>query len=106
MKLTPQQVAEWHREQSKNHIQMAEALEQSYGLQPMVRYKRTAQSSVQATNGGTLTVQQLEDAVKKKTGRIKDVAARLHVDEESVHKLLEPSSRVFAGDRGWLKIRE
>lgn len=56
--------------------------------------------------GGTLTATQLEDFVREKNRRIDEITAHFGVDEATVVKLYQPASKVFAADRGWIKINE
>ena len=59
-----------------------------------------------AGNAGVITVGQLEDWVREKNRRMKDIVKHFGVDETTVSKLLEPASKVYLADRGWLRIRE
>jgi hypothetical protein len=59
-----------------------------------------------ATNGGVITVGQLEDRVREKNRRMGDIVKHFGVDEATVTKMLEPASKVYLADRGWLRIRE
>jgi hypothetical protein len=53
-----------------------------------------------------LTGAQLEDSVRERGGRISDLAKRLSAPPELIQGLLEPASRVYKAEAGWLKIRE
>ena len=54
---------------------------------------------------GAITVGQFESFVREKNRHLKDVADHFNVSEATVTKLLEPESRVYLAQRGWLKIR-
>jgi DNA-directed RNA polymerase delta subunit len=58
------------------------------------------------TNGGEFSASMLEDFVRAKNRRIKDVAAHFYVTKSKVKKLFEPNSKVYLAEKGWLKVRE
>jgi hypothetical protein len=72
----------------------------------MTRFGRTAEASVSTPSGGSITVQQLTDRVRKKSSRINVIARDFGVDEGTIKKMLEPTSNVYVAERGWLKVRE
>lgn len=49
---------------------------------------------------------ELEQAVRHKSGRINDLAARLRTTATQITSLLDPASKVYVADKGWLKIKE
>jgi hypothetical protein len=53
-----------------------------------------------------VTAAEFEDAVREKTGHVKDLAKRLKTDPAAIEGLLEPASRVYKGQRGWLFVRD
>jgi hypothetical protein len=57
-------------------------------------------------DNGILTVGLLEDFVREKNRRMKEITERFDVSESTVAKLLHPASKVFVADRGWIKIHE
>ena len=57
-------------------------------------------------SGTPITADVLVGAVKQKTGRIKDLAKRLNTDDQTVQSLLEPASKVYVAEKGWLKVRQ
>ncbi len=59
-----------------------------------------------STNSGVLTVGQLEDLVREKNRRLPDIATHFNVDKATVLKFFEPASKVYIGEKGWIKIRE
>jgi hypothetical protein len=59
-----------------------------------------------AGSNGVITVGELESFVREKNRRIAGVTAHFHVTEDVVQKLLEPASKVYLADRGWLRVRE
>jgi hypothetical protein len=105
--LTPQQIVAWFRNQAKKFTEMADFTEQTFS-QP-IRYKRTLESHYETTVGpapAQITAAQLEESVRKKGGRVKDLAERLKTDEATIEGLLDPGSRVYKAERGWLKLKE
>jgi|ERR1035438_5608664 hypothetical protein len=59
-----------------------------------------------AGNAGVITVGALEQFVREKARRVKDVEAHFGVTKEAVKQLLEPNSKVYIAGIGWLKVRE
>jgi hypothetical protein len=58
------------------------------------------------STGGVISAEALEARVQEKNRRMKDVTDHFGVDESTITKLLEPASRVYQAERGWLKIRK
>ena len=108
--LSKEQVLDWAKEQARFHSEQATFYEQMVvGLerdQPrMLRFKREEGQAHDFDPNRTLTADELEKSVSAKTGRVADFARRLNVPEQTVRNLLEPASRVYMADRGWLKLR-
>ena len=57
-----------------------------------------------ATNSGVITVGQLEDFIRQKNRRMKDVLVHFGVNESVVKKLFKPVSKVYQAEKGWIKI--
>jgi hypothetical protein len=105
--LTPQDIVFWHKSQAAMHTRMAEEMERQYGLKAPQRFKRVeAEQQHQLLPIGTLTAEQLESRVRHKSARVSDIAREFSVTEEAVKQLLDPASKVYVGERGWLKVRE
>lgn len=66
---------------------------------------QTAQPSEASVNGD-FSALRFEQFVKEKSRRIKDVARHFSVTKAKVKKLLEPTSKVYQAEKGWLKVRE
>ena len=96
--LTPQQIVAWYRAQAKKFNEMADYTEQTFMPTTAMRDGHIAFNSISG--------EELENAVREKSGRIKDLADRLGTSEEEIENHLEPKSRVYIAGRGWLKIRE
>jgi CRP-like cAMP-binding protein len=108
--LTPQAVAQWLRARAKKYNEMADLLDQDFasvGLE-MARLRRVAATTPanNSPNPEVPTAQALEEAVKAKSGRVDDLAERLGATPAQVQRLLEPASKVYLAERGWLKVRE
>jgi hypothetical protein len=97
--LSPLQVVEWLREQSKRLLSAADTVEKAF------LSGHIGQEEKPKTNG-TVTVQGLENQVRQKKGRIKNLARHFGVAEDAIKALLEPASKVYVADRGWLRLRE
>lgn len=73
----------------------------------LVRFPRRDQPSlIPEPEQSGLSAGSLEDSIRRKTGRIPDVANRFHVTPEQIQAMLEPASKVYMAERGWLKVRE
>jgi len=59
-----------------------------------------------SANTGVITVGQLEDFIREKNRRMKDVLVRFGVNESAVKRLFHPASKVFQAEKGWIKISE
>jgi hypothetical protein len=109
--LTPKDIANWHRKEAKKfediakrHYDMAAIVEAGGALGTI----RKNQEVVTLNNylNSDINAAQLEAAVQEKSGRIGNMAHRLSTSIEKIEGLLEPNSRVYLGDRGWLRVRE
>ncbi len=108
-KLSPKQIADWFRNQAKQFNKMADTVEATFKLQPAARGKQVDEIELlpeSQPQAGTVTAQQFEDEVRKKTGRLKALAERLNTTEDVLRGLLHPASRVHVASRGWLEMRE
>jgi hypothetical protein len=103
--IKPQDVVAWLRSRAKKQNDMADLLEGDFEASPIFRINKRPSSEVSRT-GGTVTVEQLEKRIKEKKGRLKDLAAHFAVEDSVISALLEPASKVYLGERGWLKLRE
>jgi hypothetical protein len=110
--LTPQAIADWLRDRAKRYLEMADLLDQEKTAnRPMIRYRRETMPEMAMNNWDSVTAELLAETVGKraKAGRVKDLAAALHVDEETIEKLLNPASptsRVYKDERGWIKVKD
>jgi hypothetical protein len=103
-KLTPQEIAAWHRSEAQKHYEMykihkdvADAM-----LSPTMDYLRTLRQEP-ALPASDLTVEKLNAALKKKQGRVTHVAARLNTIPAVVESLLkDPKSEYGIGERGFI----
>ena|SRR5712664_3142786 len=109
--ITPEQFTAYCRQMAKKHGEiarryndMADFNDTFAKLEPQ-RFRRTADMTVPGENGTAVSQQQFIDEVKRKTGRVANLAKRLNTTEASIEKLLEPAGPVYVGERGWLKIR-
>lgn len=102
--LNPQEIVAWHIAQAKFHQDLAAQMERQFNIQPIQKAKR--EHAPELPKFGVVTVDQLETRVRTRSGRIKDIARFFNADEKSIQALLEPASKVYTGDRGWLKVRE
>ncbi|HXB60386.1 MAG TPA: hypothetical protein VNU95_12505 [Candidatus Acidoferrales bacterium] len=59
-----------------------------------------------ATSTGVVTVGDLETFVREKDRRVKVAAEHFNVAEATITGLLEPASKVYKAERGWLKVRD
>jgi hypothetical protein len=109
-KLSPKQIADWFRSQAKQFNKMADTVEATFKLQPAARGKQIEETGdaelIAVPEAGTVTAQQFEDEVRKKTGRLKGLAERLNTSEDTLRGLLHPASRVHVASRGWLEVQE
>ena len=55
---------------------------------------------------GSITAGQFEERIRRKSSRIVIIAKEFNVPIRTVKSLLEPNSKVYLGERGWLKLRE
>lgn len=69
------------------------------------KFKRPGDMEIIGESLVPVTAQQFIDAVRKKSGRVKDLAERLKTDEATIEKLIEPATPVYKAERGWLKVR-
>jgi hypothetical protein len=99
--ITPQEIVSWFKDRAKKYSEIANAIERDFaqGNGEMTRYKRVARTS-------PLTAEELEKSIRDKSGRVDEVAARLGATPTQVKALLEPASKVYLAERGWLKVRE
>jgi methyl-accepting chemotaxis protein len=67
---------------------------------------RASRSAGNHAANGTITVDQLENRIRRKSARIGALAQEFHVSEQAITALLEPHSRVYHSTRGWLRLRE
>jgi len=95
-----QEFATWLREKSKEYAQRADRIAPISGAS---NGTFSASGSLRNTEA---TPQELENAVRSKSGRVNDLAERLHLTPTRVQSLLEPASKVYVGERGWLKVRD
>lgn len=106
--LNPKQIVEWFRNQAKQFNKMADTVEATFKVQ--TRGKQVGDTDAVElpleNQVRTVTAQQFEDEVRKKTGRIKGLAERLNTTEDELRGLLHPASRVHIASRGWLEVRE
>lgn len=100
--LNPQQIVGWLREQAKKLNDAADSLEQTFKFQSN---SKTNSREPALPTLGTVTVAQLEERVSTKSGRTKDLAAHFNVETSAITALLEPTSRVYVAERGWLKVK-
>jgi hypothetical protein len=111
--LTAKDIATWHREQAKRHEEiakrhtdMAASVEQDFDA-PGTNWRRISSVPPPRPNRvNPVTAAEFEDAVREKTGHVKDLAKRLKTDPAAIEGLLEPASRVYKGQRGWLFVRD
>ncbi len=103
--VTPKEIVFWHRAQAAMHTRMADEMERQYGLRPPQRFKRT-EDNVLDLPIGVLSAELLEKRVKQKSARVADIAREFSVSPDAVNALLEPASKVYSAERGWLKVRE
>jgi hypothetical protein len=97
--------AEWYRQQASRFIKLAAAMEDIL--------KNENWTSIQSGDGkqkslfiGNKPVPSFEQVQREaaKGGRVKNMAARLDCDEQSVRGMLTaPNSKFFIGDKGWIR---
>ena len=108
--LDPKDVAAWFREQAKRCMTQAKEFEEmARGAEKvnMVMHWGTTPSPVQPLPAnGTLTSEQLEQRIRRKSARVYNIANEFNVPSKHVEALLsEPKSKVYMAGRGWLKIK-
>ncbi len=109
--LSPEEIVAWLRNQAKKFNDMATTIEQTFKIEPVVgaegvtRYQRKIAPIAQPRTG-TVTAEELEKSVAQKSGRVDDLAQRHNVEKSTITSLLEPKSKVYVAERGWLKVRE
>jgi hypothetical protein len=59
-----------------------------------------------ATSTGVITVVELENFVRQKARRIHQISDHFKVDDATVLNFLEPASKVYRADKGWIKLHE
>jgi len=112
--LTAKDIADWHRKQAKKHEEiakrhydMAASVEQDFDA-PSANGRRISSGPPppRPARMNPVTASEFEDAVRNKTGHVGDLAKRLKTDPAIIEGLLEPASRVYKGQRGWLFVRD
>jgi len=97
--INQQQVIKWLQQQAKKYDAMAKQIEADFGVQPT-----NGNHVTKPTATGIITLEQLQAAVKEKSGRPADFASRLNVTIDDVNRLVDqPSSGIQRVERGWLK---
>jgi hypothetical protein len=110
--LDPKEVADWFREQAKRCMEQAKEFEQMASMAEKANLllhwgTSPGPTSTQAApQTGSITAVQLEERIRKKMARAYKVAAEFNVSIKAVNALLEPHSKVYMAERGWLKVRE
>jgi hypothetical protein len=106
--LTPKEVAAWFRKQGKQHAQLAKDFEQMASMAErtmMVHWASSPGPTEEQPQGGVITAEQIEARIRRKSARIGKIAHEFGVSQKVVAALLEPNSKVYEGERGWLKLR-
>lgn len=106
--ISRQEIVVWLRERAKKYDEMADLIQEDFGTIG-ARLAETVVPSAPASNSSrttVLTAEELENSVRAKTGRVKDLARRLAATPEHIHSLLVPVSKVYIGERGWLKVQD
>jgi hypothetical protein len=103
-KITSNEVVSWHRDEAKKFEQRAKKHNEIADLIESEEAKERNQEESHFERA--INAQQLEEAVRERTGRIANLADRLQTSAKAIEALLEPKSKVFVGQRGWLAVRE
>jgi hypothetical protein len=107
--LDPHEVAAWFREQGERCKQQAKEFEQMAVIAEranLLLHWGTSPGPTSPLAPGTITAEQLETRIRRKSARIKMIASEFNVPSKTVKALLEPASKVYEAERGWLKLRE
>jgi hypothetical protein len=79
-------------------------------VEGMARHTRPTQQGCEQSrvtaDTPDLTPASFEEAVRTKSGRLEHLAKRLNTNKERLQDLLEPTSKVYMGSAGWLRVRE
>lgn len=75
-------------------------------LEGLAEFLKRFQSSI-VVGVGSVSGQELEDRVRKKSARVYTLAMEFNVRNEDILALItDPASKVYRADRGWLKLKE
>jgi hypothetical protein len=111
--LNPSDVAAWFREQAKRCREQAEERAKEFEqmavaaekVNMVLHWGTSPGPSPASPRYGTLTADQFEQRIRQKSARVYKIAEEFNVTEKTVEALLEPNSKVFMGERGWLYVR-
>jgi hypothetical protein len=91
--------AAWLRERGNSYLQRAARIEHGKSLNGSGASKDDIQPALVS-----VTQEQFEKSAIKKSGRIYDLARRLHVEESVIQGFLgQPNAKVSVQERGWIK---
>jgi len=84
-------------------LKRAESIERSHGSPAVNGVAYTQRTLAHAS----LTKEQFESSVTKKSGRVSDLARRFGVEDSVITNFLnQPDSKVEIAGRGWIKAKE
>jgi hypothetical protein len=98
--LTPVDIVKWFRLQAKVFTQMADTVESTFKAatagKPMAE-------QLPIPTMGTVTLEQIKEALKEKPMRIATLAKRFAVERHVIEKLIKAEgSGIKIGDKGWI----
>ena len=103
--LSPQQIVDWYRAQSKLYAREADRLERFHKLKPPSKLKieATEYDEIQSSNG-SVTTDQLEARLRKKNARASTLAAEFGVSQDLIETALKQPQFHHIG-RGWWALK-
>jgi hypothetical protein len=106
MDLSPKQIIDWFRQQSKQFKEIADSLESTFGPDnasgALTRPRRIVDGQV--STDGNVTADQVRNALKFRKMRLNKLAEKLGVSESKIRPLLTTENGIEIGERGWIKL--
>lgn len=104
--LSPKAISAWLRARANKYLETANAIDEDFDSAGQIKPGRIEQTFSEAGRTTPLTVEELEKAVRERSGRVNDLALRLRTTPTQITSLLHPASKVYMAERGWLKIKQ
>ena len=102
--LTPTDIVKWFRLQAKVFTQMADTVESTFKAASVAK---PMGEQLPIPTMGTVTLEQIKDALNKKPMRAATLAKQFSVEAHVVKKIINAKdSGVIVGNKGWLSVKK